>query len=162
MAEPRRGDTATERFEGERFLLVEGRFYTDINDDLIAGARRAFEEAGATCDVVTMPGALEIPVAMMIALDAAEKAGRPYAGAVALGCIVRGETYHFEIVANESNRALTDLAVARRLPFGNAILTVENDEQARVRANPAKGDKGGDAARAALALAALKRSGAMR
>lgn len=160
MAAPRRSATSEERFDGARFLVVEGRFYDDINNDLIAGARRAFEVAGATCDVITMPGALEVPVAMAIALDAAEKAGRPYAGAVALGCIVRGETYHFEIVANESNRALTELAVARRLPFGNAILTVENDEQAAVRADPARGDKGGDAARAALALAVLKRRGA--
>lgn len=162
MAEPRRGATASERFDGERFLLVEGRFYNDINDMLVEGARRAFTATGAACDLVTMPGALEIPVALAIALDAAEKAGRPYAGAVALGCIVRGETYHFEIVANESNRALTDLAVSRRLPFGNAVLTVENDEQARLRADPAKGDKGGDAARAALALAALRRGGVAR
>ena len=160
MAAPRRDTARTARFDGERFLIVEGRFYDDINDKLIAGAKAAFGAAGASCDIVTMPGALEIPVAMAIALDNAEKVGRPYAGAIALGCIVRGETYHFEIVANESNRALTRLAVNRRLPFGNGILTVENDEQAEVRANPAKGDKGGDAARAALALAALKRSAA--
>jgi len=162
MASPRRDTAKTERFDGARFLIVEGRFYDDINDMMIAGARRAFAAAGAAVDVVTMPGALEIPVAMALALDAAEAAGTPYAGAVALGCIVRGETYHFEIVANESNRALTDLAVARRLPFGNAILTVENDEQAEVRANPDTGDKGGDAARAALALAALKRRAVAR
>ena len=160
MAAPRRDTARTARFDGERFLIVEGRFYDDINDKLIAGAKAAFEATGASCHIVTMPGALEIPVAMAIALDNAEKVGRPYAGAIALGCIVRGETYHFEIVANESNRALTRLAVNRRLPFGNGILTVENDEQAEVRANPAKGDKGGDAARAALALAALKRSAA--
>ena len=158
MAAPRRDTQHTARFDGARFLIVEGRFYTDLNDKLIAGAKAAFAAVGATADVVTMPGALEIPIAMAIALDAAEQAGEPYAGAVALGVIVRGETYHFEIVANESNRALTRLAVSRRLPFGNGILTVENDEQAEVRANPAKGDKGGDAARAALALAALKRS----
>jgi 6,7-dimethyl-8-ribityllumazine synthase len=162
MAKPRRDAQAQDRFDGERFLIVEGRFYDDINDMLVQGARAVFEAAGATCDVVSMPGALEIPIAVAMALDHAEKAGRPYAGAVALGCIVRGETYHFEIVANESNRALTDLAVARRLPLGNAILTVENDEQARVRANPKSGDKGGDAARAALALAALKRGGVKR
>lgn len=157
MAAPRRDTTEAARFDGEIFLIVEGRFYTDINDMMIAGAKAAFNKAGAKADVITMPGALEIPIAMAIALDAAEKAGKPYAGAIALGCILRGETYHFEIVANESNRALTRLAVNRRLPFGNGILTVENDAQAEVRANPAKGDKGGDAARAALALAALKR-----
>lgn len=159
MAAPRRDTASVERFDGERFLIVEGRFYTDINDMLIAGARRAFEAVGGTVDVITMPGALELPIALAIALDAAEKAGKPYAGAVALGCIVRGETYHFEIVSNDSNRALIELAVARRLPFGNGILTVENDEQALVRARLDQGDKGGDAARAALALAALKRKG---
>lgn len=160
MAAPRRDTQNTARFDGETFLIVEGRFYTDINDKLIAGAKAAFAAAGAAAEVITMPGALEIPIAIAIALDNAEKAGKPYAGAVALGCIVRGETYHFEIVSNDSNRALIELAVARRLPFGNGILTVENDEQAEVRANPAKGDKGGDAARACLALAALKRGAA--
>lgn len=160
MAAPRRDTAGTERFDGEKFLIVEGRFYNDINDMLIAGARRAFEAAGASVDIVTMPGALEIPVALKIALDNAGESGEPYTGAVALGCIVRGETYHFEIVANESNRMLTAMAVANGLPFGNAILTVENDAQAEVRANPEKGDKGGDAARAALALATLKRKGA--
>ncbi|MCA0423018.1 MAG: 6,7-dimethyl-8-ribityllumazine synthase [Proteobacteria bacterium] len=159
MAAPRR-DTATPlRFDGARFLIVEGRFYTDINDMLIAGARAAFEAAGGTVEVITMPGALELPIALAIALDAAEAEGRPYAGAVALGCIVRGETYHFEIVSNDSNRALIDLAVTRRLPFGNGILTVENDEQALARARLDGGDKGGDAARAALALLALKHKG---
>lgn len=160
MAAPRRDTQNTARFDGETFLIVEGRFYTDINDQLIAGAKAAFAAAGARADVITMPGALEIPIAIAIALDNAEKAGKPYSGAVALGCIVRGETYHFEIVSNDSNRALIELAVARRLPFGNGILTVENDAQAEVRANPAKGDKGGDAARACLALAALKRGAA--
>lgn len=159
MAAPRRDTASSERFDGDRFLIVEGRFYTDINDMLIAGARRVFEAAGGTVDVITMPGALELPIALAIALDNAEKAGKPYTAAVALGCIVRGETYHFEIVSNDSNRALIELAVARRLPFGNGILTVENDEQALVRARLDNGDKGGDAARAALALASLKRAG---
>ena len=162
MADARRTSAIPERFDGEKFLVVEGRYYNDINDMLVSGAKRAFEAAGATIDVVTMPGALEIPIAMAIALDAAEAAGRPYAGAVALGCIVRGETYHFEIVSNESNRALTDLAMTRRLPFGNGILTVENDAQALARARLDEGDKGGDAACAALALAALKRKGLRR
>jgi len=101
---------------------------------------------------------------MSIALDAAAQAGRPYDGAVALGCVIRGETYHFEIVAGESSRALLDLAVARNLALGNGILTVENEAQAEARADPSRGDKGGDAARAAIALAALKRelAGAVR
>lgn len=162
MAAPRRDSASTERFDGERFLIVEGRFYNEINDMMIDGARRAFAAAGAEVDVVTMPGALEIPVALAIQLDAAARKGKPYAGAVALGCVVRGETYHFEIVANESNRMLTEMAVARWLPFGNGILTVETDAQALERADPARGDKGGDAARAAMALAALKRKGAAK
>ena len=91
---------------------------------------------GATATVIEVPGALEIATAAAIALDAAERAGAPYDGVVALGCVIRGETYHFEIVANESSRALTDLSVARRLPLGNGILTVENEEQAMERADP--------------------------
>ena len=104
-----------------------------------------------------MPGALEIPAAIAICLDAAATADHPYEGVVALGCVIRGETYHFEIVAGESSRALMDLSVARKLPLGNGILTVETLEQAEVRADPARGDKGGDAARAALRLAEIKR-----
>ena len=90
-------------------------------------------------------------------LEAARKAGAPYDGVVALGCVIRGETYHFEIVANESARALSDLAVAQRLPLGNGVLTVENEEQAMARADPKQGDKGADAALAALALIRLAR-----
>ncbi|MBK9082677.1 MAG: 6,7-dimethyl-8-ribityllumazine synthase [Rhizobiales bacterium] len=158
MAEPSRNPAAAaERVEGARFLIVEARFYDAIGDMLLAGARRAIEAAGATCDVVTVPGALEIPVAMAIALDNAEQQRRAYAGAVALGCVIRGATYHFEIVCNESARALTALGVERRLALGNGILTVESEDQAVERADPARLDKGGDAARAAIALAALKR-----
>ena len=109
-----------------------------------------------------MPGSLEIPAAIAIALDAASAAGCPYDGAVALGCVVRGDTFHFEIVAGESARALMDLAVARKLPLGNGILTVDALEQAEERADPKGGDKGGDAARAALTLAVLKRAGAAK
>jgi 6,7-dimethyl-8-ribityllumazine synthase len=107
-----------------------------------------------------VPGALEIPVCISIALDAAAAAGRSYEGAVALGCVIRGETFHFEIVAGESARALMDMSVARSLALGNGILTVETLDQAEQRADPKRGDKGGDAARAALSLAALKRGGA--
>ena len=105
MAEPRRAAARpAPRIEGGRFLIVEARFYEAIGDDLLAGARRALEAAGAIHDVVSVDGALEIPAGMAIALDAAESAGRPYDGAVALGCVVRGETFHFEIVAGEVAR----------------------------------------------------------
>jgi 6,7-dimethyl-8-ribityllumazine synthase len=158
MAEPRRDDSRPPpRLAGGRILIVEARFYDAIGAQLLDGARRAIEAAGATCEIVNVPGALEIPIAMAITLDAAARAGAPYDGAVALGCVIRGETYHFEIVAGDSSRALIGLAVARGLALGNGILTVETEAQAEARADPARGDKGGDAARAALALAALKR-----
>lgn len=158
MAEPRRAAAQNEEsVDGARFLIVEARFYDDIGTMLLNGAKAAFEAAGATYDVIAMPGALEIPLAMAVALDTAKQKGEPYAGAVALGCVIRGETYHFEIVSNESCRALTDLALFRRLALGNGILTVEDAAQAVERADPAQGDKGGDAARAALALYRLKR-----
>ena len=118
---------------------------------------RAIEAAGAAYDLVSVAGALEIPAGIAIALDAAKAAGRPYDGAVALGCVVRGETFHFEIVAGELARALMDMSVERQLALGNGILTTETIEQAEERADPARGDKGGDAARAALGLAHLTR-----
>ena len=105
-----------------------------------------------------MPGALEIPAAIAMAVDAANKKRNPYDGVVALGCVIEGETYHFEVVSNKSARGLMDLAIARQLPIGNGILTVDTETQALVRANPEDGDKGGDAARAALTMVALKRS----
>jgi len=158
MAEPRRDASKPPvTLSGGRILIVEARFYDAIGAQLLEGARRAIAAAGATFEIVDVPGALEIPIAMAIALDAAAGAGEPYDGAVALGCVIRGETYHFEIVAGESSRALIDLAVARGLALGNGVLTVENEAQAEARADPARGDKGGDAARAAIALAALKR-----
>jgi 6,7-dimethyl-8-ribityllumazine synthase len=160
MAEPQRAHAAAPRLEGARFLVVEARYYDAIGAMLLDGARAALAAAGASCDLVGVPGALEIPTAIAIALDAADAAGRPYDGAVALGCVVRGETYHFEIVAGESSRALMDLSVARKLALGNGILTVETLPQAEERADPKRGDKGGDAARAALSLAILKRGGA--
>ena len=157
MAEPRRAAATVPRFEGGRFLIVEARYYDAIGADLLAGATRAIEAAGATYDLVSVAGALEIPAGMAIALDAAKAAGRPYDGAVALGCVIRGETFHFEIVAGESARALMDMSVERRLPLGNGILTTETIEQAEERADPERGDKGGDAARAAIGLAHLAR-----
>ncbi|MCI0468346.1 MAG: 6,7-dimethyl-8-ribityllumazine synthase [Beijerinckiaceae bacterium] len=143
-------------YSGARFLIVEARFYEDIAGLLMEGARAAFKKAGASFDLVSVPGALEIPLAMAIALDRADAMKRPFDGAVALGCVIRGETHHFEIVANESARALMELALARKLAFGNGILTVENAAQAVSRADPQIGDKGGDAARAALTLHRLK------
>lgn len=136
---------------GARFLVVEARFYDDIGTLLLAGAKLAMAAAGAEVDVVSVPGALEIAPALAMLV---EDGG--YAGAVALGCVVRGDTYHFEIVCNESARALTQFAVDWRLAFGNGILTVETEAQAFERADPGRGDKGGDAARAALALWRIK------
>src|ERR1700719_1861159 len=153
MAEPRRVAATAPRFEGGRFLIVDARYYDAIGADLLAGATRAIEAAGATYDLISVTGALEIPAAIAIALDAASAAGRPYDGAVALGCVVRGETFHFEIVAGESARALMDLSVAGRFALGNGILTVDTLAQAEERADPKRGDKGGEAARAALTLA---------
>ena len=158
MAEPRRDASKLPKtLPGGKILVVEARFYDAIGEYLLQGAKSAIARAGASCEVLAVPGALEIPIAIAIALEAAAEAGRPYDGAVALGCVIRGETYHFEIVAGESSRALIDLAVARRLALGNGVLTVENEPQAEERADPQRGDKGGDAARAAIALAALKR-----
>lgn len=153
MAMPSRSSTSPDaRAAGARFLIVEARFYESIAALLLDGASSALTGAGAVFDCVTVPGALEIPIAMAIALDAAKATQRPYAGAIALGCVIRGETFHFDIVARESARAVLDLGVARNLACGNGILTVDTEAQAIVRADPARGDKGGDAARAALAL----------
>ena len=137
-------------------LIVEARFYDDLADALLKCAKAALDEAGATYDLITVPGALEIPAVISMALDAADEGGTDYNGFVALGTVIRGETYHFEIVANESSRALTDLAVDEAIAIGNGILTVENDEQAWVRARKDDKDKGGFAARAALTMIAVK------
>lgn len=139
-----------------KLLIVEARFYNDLADALLDGAKAALDAAGATYDVVTVPGALEIPAVISYALDGAADGGVDYDGFVALGTVIRGETYHFDIVANESCRALMDLAVDESLAVGNGILTVENDEQAWVRARRSEGDKGGFAARAALTMIALR------
>jgi 6,7-dimethyl-8-ribityllumazine synthase len=144
-------------FAGARFLIVEARFYETIAGLLREGAKATFAQAHVSIEIVSVPGALEIPLAMAIALDQAEAKKHPFDGAIALGCVIRGETYHFEIVANESTRALMHLALVRKLAFGNGILTVNSEAQALSRADPSKGDKGGHAARAALALLGLKR-----
>ena len=157
MVEARRRKQAKDApLEGVRILVVESGYYKDIADALLAGARRALDAAKARYDVVTVPGALEIPQAAVIALDGARGA-RAYEGVVALGCVIRGETSHYDIVAGESARALIDMSVERRLALGNGILTTETIAQAEERADPERGDKGGDAARAAIGLADLAR-----
>jgi len=157
MAEARRGTEKFEDLAGARILVVEARFYDDIADALLDGAKTALDAARAAFEVVTVPGSLEIPAAIAIVLDAAERGGQPYDGAVALGCVIRGDTIHFEIVSMQSARGLMDLSVARAFPVGNGIITVDNEAQAWTRARRAELDKGGDAARAALAMLRLKR-----
>lgn len=137
-------------------LIVEARFYDELSDALLDGAKSALDAAGATYDIVTVPGALEIPAAIAMALDGMDSGTVAYEGFVALGMIIRGETYHFDVVANESARALMDLAVSESLPLGNGILTVENEAQAWARARKTDLDKGGFAARAALTMIELK------
>lgn len=132
-------------------LIVEARFYEDMSDALFEGARAALEAAGATYDRVSVPGALEIPAAIALA----DATGR-YDGYVALGVVIRGETYHFEVVSNESARGIMALTLDG-LAIGNGILTCENDEQAWVRARPSEKNKGGDAALAALAMIELRK-----
>ena len=132
-------------------LIAEARFYAHLNDLLLAGARAAIEAAGHSHDSITLPGALELPAAISLAAESGD-----YDAFVALGVVIRGETYHFEIVAGESARGLMALTLDG-LAIGNGILTVESEAQALVRADPAQADKGAEAAKAALALLALKK-----
>ncbi|PWL26273.1 MAG: 6,7-dimethyl-8-ribityllumazine synthase [Altererythrobacter sp. XM-24bin4] len=133
-----------------KILIVEARFYGHLNDMLIAGAKATIEAAGYEAEVLTVPGALEIPGAIALALESDQ-----YDGFVAIGVVIRGETYHFEIVAGESARAIMALTMDG-IAIGNGILTVENEDQALVRADPAQKNKGGEAAEAALALLNLQ------
>lgn len=133
-----------------KFLIVEARFYDHLNDMLVAGAKAALVAAGHQADVITVPGALEIPGAIALADQSGE-----YDGFVAIGVVIRGETYHFEIVAGESARGIMALTMDG-VAIGNGVLTVENEAQALVRADPTQKDKGGEAAKAALALLALR------
>ncbi|MES1976312.1 MAG: 6,7-dimethyl-8-ribityllumazine synthase [Pseudomonadota bacterium] len=133
-----------------KLLIVEARFYDHLNDLLLEGARAAIEEAGHSHETITVPGALEIPAAVALAAE-----GGAYDGFVALGVVIRGETYHFEIVAGESARGLMALSLDG-VAIGNGILTVENEAQALARARRTEKDKGGEAAKAALAMLALK------
>src|SRR5215213_10638380 len=157
MARARRQVRKEAGVKGARMLVVEARYYDDIADQLLRGAKRVLKEAGATFDLVTVPGALEIPAAIMIAMHGAEARDQAYEGAVALGCVIRGETSHYDIVAGESARAIMDISIARDMPLGNGILTVDTDAQARARARLNGEDKGGGAARGALTLVRLKR-----
>jgi 6,7-dimethyl-8-ribityllumazine synthase len=133
-----------------RFLIVEARFYSHLNDMLIAGARDALTIAGHEVEVITVPGALEVPGAIAMASESDR-----YDGFVAIGVVIRGETYHFEIVAGESARAIMALTMDG-MAIGNGILTVENEAQALVRADPAQKNKGGEAAVAAMRLYELQ------
>jgi 6,7-dimethyl-8-ribityllumazine synthase len=133
-----------------RFLIVEARFYDHLNDLLLDGVRHALEEAGHVHETVTVPGALEIPAAIALAAET----GR-YDGFVALGVVIRGETYHFEVVSNESARGIMALTLDG-LAIGNGILTVEDEAQALARARRTEKDKGGEAAKAAMAMLQLK------
>ena len=133
-----------------KILIIEARFYGHLNDMLVAGAKAAITAAGHKAEVITVPGALEIPAAISLADQSGE-----YDGFVAIGVVIRGETYHFEIVAGESARGVMALTMDG-VAIGNGILTVENEAQALVRADPAQKDKGGEAAKAAIALLDLK------
>lgn len=137
-------------------LIVEATFYPEISRLLLDGATAALERGGAYFDSVAVPGALEIPTTIYYAMKGGEHGGKHYDGYIALGCVIRGETYHFDIVAGQSSRALVDLSINYGLAIGNGILTVENEAQALVRANREQADKGGDAARACLSLVELR------
>ncbi len=144
---------AVPKLPGARILVIEARYHAAINDLLLAGVRAVLEAAGARVEELTVPGALEIPPAIRIA----DLHGRGFAGYVALGCVIRCETTHYDLVANESARGITDLGTTRGLAIGNGILTVENEAQALERADPARQDKGGHAALATLSLVAFRR-----
>jgi 6,7-dimethyl-8-ribityllumazine synthase len=144
--------------ESPHLLIIEARFYDDMADELKRGAEAALTEAGATFDTVSVPGVLEIPAALVFALQSEESDdAEAYDGFVALGCVIRGETTHYDIVSNESARALMNLSTEFGLALGNGIQTVENDDQAWARVKVSEKNKGGAAAKAALAMIALKR-----
>ena len=135
------------------FLIVEARFYAELADAQAEGAIAVLQAADCSFERVSVPGALEIPAAIGIA----HSGDRHFDGYIALGCVIRGETSHYDTVCNESARGLMDLALAENMAIGNGILTVENEDQARARADPARKDKGGDAAQAAIVMAAMRR-----
>jgi 6,7-dimethyl-8-ribityllumazine synthase len=141
-----------------RLLIVEARFHAAVSDALLKGASAAITAAGAAFDVVTVPGALELPAAVAFAEEGGHRpAGVRYEGYVALGCVIRAETYDFEVISHEAARGLTDLAIGRRLAIGSGILNVDTLNQAAVQARPDKEDRGGRAAKASLAMIALRK-----
>jgi len=139
------------------FLIIDSPYYAEISAELFAGATEALTAAGATYDRISVPGVLEIPAALSMATMAAENDGTDYAGFVVLGCVIRGETSHYDIVANESARMIMSMSVDELLAIGNGILTVNNESQAWARARRDQKNKGGVAAQAALQMAQLKR-----
>lgn len=157
MAGPRQGKREKDSAKGARILIVEARYYDDLADALLAGAVKVLDEAGAKVERISVPGSLEIPAAIAMAVEAGRRKRRPYDGIVALGCVIRGDTIHFEIVSQESARGLMALSMTHALPIGNGIITVNTQSQAFARARMEEMDKGGDAARAALALVRVKR-----
>lgn len=151
MAKKRRPAPKAKKPSKLRVLVVEARYYEHIADMLLSGAMRVLDEAGVEVTKLAVPGALEIAPAIAMATEKER-----YDGAIALGCVIQGQTFHFDIVAMQSARALMDIAVAQRLPCGNGILTVDNEPQALARAQNDKGGKGAEAARACLSLIAIK------
>lgn len=142
-----------------RILIVESRFYSAISDELLAGAKSALDSFGVTYDVLSVPGAFEVPAAIAMAEEAKHKPmGKSYDGYIALGCVIRGETTHYDYVCQESARALMSLSVELRLAIGYGILTVENSDQAWARANRSQGDKGGLAAKVCLGMISVHKS----
>ncbi|NKB57861.1 MAG: 6,7-dimethyl-8-ribityllumazine synthase [Alphaproteobacteria bacterium] len=138
-------------------LIAESRYYKEIAEELLAGALAAFDAAGATYERVEVPGAFEIPAAVKMAFEAGKGARRPFDGYIGLGCVIRGETTHYDYVCQESARGLQDLALQHGLAIGYGVLTTENREQAWVRADRKQGDKGGYVANACLSMVALRR-----
>jgi 6,7-dimethyl-8-ribityllumazine synthase len=157
MAGPRQAKKEKDSAKGARILIVEARYYDDLADALLTGAVTVLEKVGVEVERISVPGSLEIPGAIAIALQSARHKRRPYDGIVALGCVIRGDTIHFEIVSQESARGLMALSMQHALPIGNGIITVNTQSQAFARARMEEMDKGGDAARAALAMVRVKR-----
>jgi 6,7-dimethyl-8-ribityllumazine synthase len=148
---------------GARILLIDSRFHEEIADELVAGALEYLAPVHASVTRVSVPGALEIPIAAAVEIEAAGVSGQHFEGLIALGCVIRGETLHFEIVSKESVRALITLAVTLHLPLGTGILTVDNEAQAWARARRTEGNKGAAAAEAALRLVQIARgAGALK
>jgi 6,7-dimethyl-8-ribityllumazine synthase len=164
------GGGPTTKALGAHILIIEARYYEDIADEMAAGAIAVLQKHGCTFERMAVPGALEIPQVLAAVVEAGrtveddlfmdddeeEPEIKPFDGAIALGCVLRGETYHFEIVCNESNRWLMDVALGAGIPVGNAILTVDTEEQAMDRAKGGEAGKGGDAARACLRLIEIR------